>query len=225
MNNVKEGVYFINKPIGWTSFDVVAKIRAGIKQKTGKRIKVGHCGTLDPFAEGLLIILIGAATKKQAYYLKKDKEYVATLVLGQESETGDSEGTIVRFSESESISEKEVRTALTNFIGVIDQMPPHYSAIKVGGERAYKKARRGETFSIPAREVTIKEIECLEYHYPVLKFRVFCSSGTYVRVLGADIAKALGTKGYLSTLKRTKIGSITVAEAIQTEEVLEQISS
>lgn len=208
---LKEGIYLIDKQAGWTSFDVVAKTR-GI---TGIR-SIGHAGTLDPFATGLLIVLVGKEfTKRQDEFMKQDKEYEATLKLGKESTTGDPEGEI-REAESAkglSLGKDEVVLSLQKFIGDIEQTPPVHSAIKINGERAYKKARRGEEFEIPKRKVTIYGLDLMEYKYPLVKFRVKCSSGTYIRTLGVDIADKLGTKGYLTELRRTKIGEYDIKDA------------
>lgn len=213
----KEGVYLIDKESGWTSFDVVAKMR-GI---TGIR-SIGHAGTLDPFATGLLIILAGKEfTKRQDEFMKQDKEYEATLKLGEESTTGDPEGEIREVTNSkEQVTKKfqipnskEVQKALQKFIGEIEQAPPAHSAIKINGQRAYKKARKGEKFEIPKRKVQIYELELINYKYPLVRFRVKCSSGTYIRTLGMDIAEKLGTKGYLTELRRTKIGEYNIKDA------------
>lgn len=205
---MKEGIYLIDKETGWTSFDVVAKMRGitGIKA-------IGHAGTLDPFATGLLILLVGKEfTKRQDEFMKLDKEYEATLKLGEESTTGDTEGEIKKV-ESREYLEEEVEGALQKFIGEIEQTPPAHSAIKINGERAYKKARRGEEVHIPKRKVEIYEMELLDYKYPLVQFRVKCSSGTYIRTLGADIAEKLGTKGYLTELRRTRIGEYDIESA------------
>ncbi len=216
----KEGIYFINKPAGWTSFDVVAKMR-GI---TGIR-SIGHAGTLDPFATGLLIILVGKEfTKRQSEFMKLDKEYEATLKLGEASTTGDTEGEITPFAKVRNLGKpkrEEISSILNKFIGEIEQTPPPHSAIKINGERAYKKARRGEQFEIPKRKITIYDLELIDCKYPFVKFRVKCSSGTYIRTLGQDIAKALGTEGYLTELRRTKIGDYAVSGAKKIEDLNE----
>lgn len=208
---LKEGIYLIDKEAGWTSFDVVAKMR-GI---TGIR-SIGHAGTLDPFATGLLLILVGKEfTKRQDEFMKQDKEYEATLKLGEESTTGDPEGSIVQSEKSKVkiYSKEEIREVLQKFFGEIEQTPPAHSAIKINGQRAYKKARMGEEFEIPKRKVQIYELELISYKYPFVKFRIKCSSGTYIRTLGMDIAEKLGTKGYLTELRRTKIGEYDIQNA------------
>lgn len=206
--DLKEGIYLIDKQAGWTSFDVVAKMRGitGIKS-------IGHAGTLDPFATGLLIVLVGKEfTKRQDEFMKQDKEYEATLKLGEESTTGDPEGEIKKVGARAYLVE-EVEEALQKFTCEIEQTPPAHSAIKINGERAYKKARKGEQFEIPKRKVTIYNLDLIDYEYPFVKFKVKCSSGTYVRTLGMDIAEELGTKGYLTELRRTKIGEHDVKDA------------
>jgi len=208
---MKEGIYLIDKEAGWTSFDVVAKMR-GI---TGIR-SIGHAGTLDPFATGLLIILVGKEfTKNQDEFMKQDKEYEVTLRLGAESTTGDPEGEITKNSKFEirNLKREEIEQTLKKFIGEIEQTPPAHSAIKIAGERAYKKARKGEDFEIPQRKVTIYELELIAYEHPLVKFRAKCSSGTYIRTLGQDIAESLSTKGYLTQLRRTKVGEYDIKHA------------
>ena len=240
---MNEGVYLIDKETGWTSFDVVAWFKSRLqtsddrlqkKKKIPKsevrrlRAKVGHAGTLDPFATGLLIILVGKEfTKRQDEFKKLDKEYEATLKLGFSSSTGDTEGVISKDTRHKKQgtnkfkipNSKAVQDTLKKFIGEIDQTPPAYSAIKIDGERAYKKARRGEEFEISRRKVTIYELDLIEYKYPLVKFRVKCSSGTYIRTLGIDIAEKLGTKGYLTELRRTKIGEYDVKDAKKISEL------
>ncbi len=211
----KEGIYLIDKPAGWTSFDVVAKIRSisGVKS-------VGHAGTLDPFATGLLIVLIGKElTKRQSEFMQLDKEYEAVLKLGFESTTGDPEGEIVESKKVKIKSKKEVENTLEQFVGEIEQTPPAHSAIKIDGQRAYKKARRGEKFEIPKRKITIYSLYLISYDYPYLKFRVKCSSGTYIRTLGQDIAESLGTRGYLIELRRTRIGRYDIVNSRKIDEI------
>jgi tRNA pseudouridine55 synthase len=229
MNNT----YLVDKPVDWTSFDVVAKIRNGIRHKPGYsnnfRPKVGHAGTLDPFASGLMIVLVGDATKKQNSFMKLDKEYEAKMRLGWKSSTFDSEGEITEISDqasSFSIPDRtKVEEMMKNFLGEIEQVPPVFSAIKINGERAYKKARRGEDFKIPARFVRINSIEVMSYEYPYLEFRVSCSSGTYIRSLAIDIAEALGTVGYLTDLRRTKVGQFDISQAQNIDNLLASLQA
>lgn len=203
----------IDKPQGWTSFDVVAKVRGGLKQSTGiKKPKVGHTGTLDPMATGLLIIVCGAYTKRAQEFSKLDKVYEAELILGSTSSTDDEEGEKTEVSDQ--IPPREaVLAALESFKGEIEQTPPLYSAIKVGGQRAYKMARKGHEVALEPRKVTIYSIDKIEYDYPKLSFTVKVSSGTYIRSLARDLGMVLGTGAYLSGLKRTEVGKYSLNKA------------
>lgn len=221
-----DDILLVDKPAGWTSFDVVAKIRGQIRARyakkgikpTKRQLKVGHSGTLDPFATGLLIILLGEACARSDEFLKLDKTYEATLRLGQTSTTGDPEGGLVQVSDRKPQIE-EVRTVLEGFIGEIKQVPPAYSAIKIGGERAYKLARAGQTVDIPSRQVTIHSLELLGYAYPEVKIRAHVSSGTYIRTLAEDIGKKLGTGAYCGALRRTKISQWSIDQAKKIEDI------
>lgn len=213
-------VIYIDKPAGWTSFDVVAKIRgkirrgytlAGVKP-TKRQLRVGHTGTLDPFATGLLIILLGDATKRSDEFLKLDKVYVATIHLGQTSSTGDPEGEMSEVS-THVPTQQEVDDTLRQFVGKIEQIPPGYSAIKINGVRAYKLARKGEVVEIPPRIVTVYDLELLDYVYPDLKIRAHVSSGTYIRTLAEDIGHVLETGAYCSQLRRTQVGEVSIDQA------------
>lgn len=205
-------IILIDKPAGISSFGVVAKVRAKLRDEFGKKIKVGHTGTLDPFATGLLILLSGKMTKKSADFLKLDKEYLAELKLGFVSSTGDPEGVIEKLDDK-NINIKEIKKVINSFIGKIKQKVPAFSAVKINGQRAYKLARAGKDFETPTREVTIYNIEILEYNYPKLTIRCHVSSGTYIRTLAEDIGKALGTGAYLTSLRRTKIGNYDIKDA------------
>ena len=221
-------IILIDKPAGWTSFDVVAKIRGKIKagynakgeKPTKKQLRVGHAGTLDPFATGLLIILFGDACKKAGEFLKLDKTYEFTAKLGETSTTGDPEGTITTVIDTIP-SQKAVTEALKQFEGVVSQVPPAFSAIKVDGKRAYKLAREGKEVSIPAREVKIDRLEQVEYKYPYLKCVCDVSSGTYIRTLVEDIGKKLETGAYCTELRRTRISRFAIADAVSVESALE----
>jgi len=219
LSKAKEGILLVDKPVGWTSFDVVAKIRGQIRREyqeqgikpTKRQLKVGHAGTLDPFATGLLVILLGDATKKADEFLKLDKVYEATIRLGQTSTTGDSEGEITNVSDQVP-SREEVEAALNKFIGEITQIPPIFSAIKVNGQRAYKLAHAGKEVEIPPRQVTIYSIELLDYTYPDITIRTHVSSGTYIRTLAEDVGVELGVGAYCSTLRRVTIGPYSLCE-------------
>ncbi len=204
----------VNKPPGMTSHDVVSAVR----KMTGEK-RVGHGGTLDPFASGVLVVGISReSTKKLGEVLKgTEKEYVADLELGKTSVTGDPEGKIIESAEKANISaitEKQIKSVLDTFKGEITQTPPSYSAIKIDGVPAYKRARRGEKIDLPKRKVTIKEIELVGISLPHIKIRVVVSSGTYIRSLAEDIGKALGVGAYLTGLIRTRVGKFTIEESI-----------
>lgn len=213
-------ILLIDKPAGWTSFDVVAKIRGKIRadytkqgiKPTKKQLRVGHAGTLDPFATGLLIILLGDACKQAGDFLKLDKTYEFTARLGQVSTTGDPEGEITDVS-GVVPSQAAVEAVLQQFNGGIEQTPPAYSAIKIGGKRAYKLAREGKKVDIPPRTVTIYSLKSVTYEYPLLKCVCEVSSGTYIRSLIEDIGTALGTSAYCIKLRRTRVGGYSIDNA------------
>jgi len=217
---MNDEILLIDKPAGWTSFDVVAKIRGQIRAQyrergekpTKRQLRVGHAGTLDPFATGLLIILKGDACKRAGEFLKLDKVYEATIRLGQTSTTLDPEGEITSVSDREP-TEAELVQVLEQFVGEITQTPPIFSAIKVDGKRAYKLAREGKAVEIPARTVTIHSVELLDYTYPDVKIRVHVGSGTYIRTLAEDVGKALGVGAYCAALRRTRVGEWDIKNA------------
>ena len=214
----------VDKPAEMTSFGVVARVRRVLSQKKQvKRVKVGHTGTLDPFATGLLILMTEKDTKKCQEFLKLDKVYEATIRLGATSTTGDPEGEITTTIPETQISEEEVKKVVQSFHGKITQKLPIYSAVKVNGERAYKLARKGAKVEMPEREVEIYEIEVLNYEWPYLKIRAHVSSGTYIRTLGEDIGARLGVGGYLTELRRMRIGEYKIEDAKALEEVMEEI--
>jgi tRNA pseudouridine55 synthase len=210
---VTDGILLIDKPAGMTSFGVVARVRRVLSQQAGKKVKVGHTGTLDPFATGLMILVVGKETKNAMTLTKLDKVYEATIVLGKTSSTGDTEGELTDISDKNP-SVDEVNTALKEFIGEITQIPPMFSAIKVNGQRAYKLAHKGEVVEIPSRQVMIYSLEIEHYAYPELKIRTHVSSGTYIRTLAEDIGKTLGTGAYCSQLRRIKIADHTIDDAV-----------
>ena len=225
---MEDGIVLIDKPAGWTSFDVVAKIRGKIRRTyteqgvkpTKRQLKVGHAGTLDPFATGLLVILLGEATKKATEFLKLDKVYEAEIILGQESTTGDPEGELTAVSDTKPTTE-EVQAVLAAFTGEIRQRPPIFSAIKINGRRAYKLARDGKEVGVPERTVTIHSLELLDYTYPSLKIRTHVGSGTYIRSLAVDIGRALGTGAYCGALRRTRIADWSIDDAEQLNEYVQ----
>jgi tRNA pseudouridine55 synthase len=209
--NFEEGaVILIDKPLEWTSFDVVGKIRNTIRVK-----KVGHAGTLDPLATGLLILCTGKMTKRIDEYQAQEKEYEGELVLGKTTPSFDLETEVDQEFDISALTEEMIRGNVTGFVGTIQQIPPLYSAIKVNGVPLYKKARKGQEVEIKAREVTISEFEITEVQLPVVKFRVVCSKGTYIRSLVRDFGVALGNGAYMSALRRTRIGNFHVKDAEQ----------
>lgn len=209
---MREGILLIDKPDGMTSFGVVARVRRVLSQQAGKKVKVGHTGTLDPFATGLLILCIGKETKNAMSYTKLDKVYEATVRLGQTSTTGDPEGEVTDVSDRQPMQE-EISIVLGKFTGEITQRPPIFSAIKIGGRRAYDLARQGKEVEIPERKVMIYSLELVDYAYPEIKIRTHVSSGTYIRSLAQDIGDMLGTGAYCTQLRRTKVADWDVQDA------------
>lgn len=212
--NEPHGLWLINKPKEMSSFGVVARLRRALDVR-----KIGHAGTLDPLATGLMLLLVGKEFTKQAgELLKLDKSYRLEITLGGTTATDDAEGTIEPISSREPTLE-EVKTTLQVFSGKIEQMPPDFSAIKVAGKRAYKLARKGEKPALKARPVTVYAWKNLEYAYPLIRAEVSVSSGTYIRSLARDIGLKLGVGGYLSALQRTEIGSYQLSEAVELENI------
>lgn len=218
MEQPHDGIVLIDKPTGMSSFGVVARVRRVLSEQAGKKVKVGHTGTLDPFASGLMILVVGKECKNAAQYTKLDKWYETTIMLGAQSTTGDTEGEISPIAGTMPIERARIDAAVAEFIGEIHQTPPVYSAIKINGQRAYKLARAGQSVEMPSRQVTIYSCEILRYEYPELELRVHVSSGTYIRTLAEDIGSALGTGAYCQTLRRTRIAEHTVAQARQLTE-------
>ncbi|MEO8784912.1 MAG: tRNA pseudouridine(55) synthase TruB [Candidatus Saccharimonadales bacterium] len=215
-----DGLLLIDKPSGWTSFDVVAKVRGTLKHAGLPKPKVGHTGTLDPLATGLLILVVGSYCKRAQEFSKLDKTYQVTAKLGQTSTTGDAEGQLTAVSQQQP-SHEQVEAAIAKFSGPISQMPPQYSAIKVNGKRAYQLAREGKVADLQPREVTIYGYVDAEFVYPNLSFEVSVSSGTYIRSLVEDIGTDLQTGAYTTKLRRTKVGDYAVDDAM----TIEQLSS
>ncbi len=218
-----DGLLLIDKPKGWTSFDVVAKVRGVLraeakKQGLQKKIKVGHTGTLDPMATGLLVLAIGAYTKKVPELTKQDKWYEAVITLGGTTPTDDAEGEVTPVS-SFVPEESRVIDAVRQYEGELQQMPPQFSAIKVGGVRSYAAARAGKEVSLATRPITVYAYKDVVYAYPHLSFAVHVGSGTYIRSLARDIGKDLGTGGYLSDLRRTEVGTFHVSSALSPENI------
>lgn len=211
----KEDIILIDKPAGLSSFGVVARVRRRLSEQAGKKIKVGHTGTLDPFATGLLILLANKATKLSNQFLKLDKWYEATICLGKTSTTGDPEGEIIEQNTEKVPTLEEVKAVVNQFVGQITQTVPAFSAVKIDGQRAYQLARRGEAVSMPTRQIEIYSLEILSYNYPELIIRTHVSSGTYIRTLGEDIGKALGVGAYLTALRRTQVGDYQIKNAVK----------
>lgn len=209
---MNDDILIIDKPAEMTSFGVVTRIRRVLSRELGKKAKVGHTGTLDPFATGLMLIVTGKKCKDAGQFSKLDKTYEATIRLGQTSTTGDPEGEITEVSASMPTRD-EVEAVLPKFTGQIEQRPPIFSAIKINGQRAYKLARDGQEVEIPLRTITIYELEIVDYTYPDLKIRTHVSSGTYIRTLASDIGAALGVGAYCTHLRRTRVGDYTIAQA------------
>jgi len=216
-----DGYLLIDKPIGISSFGVVARVRRAIRVETGRKIKVGHTGTLDPLASGLLILVLGSYTKRAQEFSKMDKTYEAELTLGSTSATGDAEGPITEASRQKP-EDREVKKVLESFVGKISQTPHAHSAVKVGGQRAYKLARQGKEVIIEPRQVTIYAVEKVRYKYPKLSFIAEVSSGTYIRSLAEDIGQKLGTGAYLSALRRTKVGRFDISDSVAIDDTSEQ---
>ena len=207
-----DDIVLIDKPAGMTSFGVVARIRRVLSQQAGWKVKVGHTGTLDPFATGLMILVTGKKCREAAMYTKLDKWYEADIRLGQTSTTGDPEGELTSVSDRQP-SQLETERVLQQFTGEIRQRPPIFSAIKINGQRAYKLARDGQEIEIPERTVQVYAIELVDYTYPSLKIRAHVSSGTYIRSLAVDIGEKLGVGAYCHELRRTKIAEFDVQNA------------
>jgi tRNA pseudouridine55 synthase len=213
-----DGILLVDKPEGWTSHDVVAKVRSILRAEKGQKIKVGHTGTLDPTATGLLILVLGSYTKRAGEFSKLDKVYKAELTLGAVSSTGDREGKITQKS-AKRPALQQIEKVLSQFKGKIQQTPHIYSAVKVNGRKAYEMARKGQEVRLEPRKVTIYGITDVKYDYPELKFAGKVSSGTYIRSLAEDIGEALGTGAYLSALRRTKIGEYSLSKSLASEDL------
>jgi len=207
-----DGIILVDKNEGETSFDVVRRAKRTFQKK-----KIGHAGTLDPFATGLLIILLGQGTKLSDYLMSGEKKYLATMTLGTATDTLDRTGRIVGTMAVPDVDQEEVRRAVSEFTGDIEQMPPAYSAINVNGRRAYELARKGIAVNLKKRTVTIRSIEVLDLNLPDITFEVICSGGTYVRTLAADIAERLGSAGHLKSLRRLSSGGFDVRHALDSK--------
>lgn len=211
--NLEEGeIILVNKPLDWTSFDIVARIRAMFEIK-----KIGHAGTLDPKATGLLILCTGKMTKQIDTFIGWDKEYTGIFELGAITKSFDTETEVFDNKDVSGITEFDIKHGFSKFIGVQQQLPPMYSAIKLNGRRLYKDARKGKDIERATRTVEIKEFEMTSFNLPFVGFRVVCSKGTYIRSLANDVGVMLGTGAYLKQLTRTRIGDFHVDEALPVE--------
>ncbi len=213
----------MDKPLGWTSFDVVKRIRGKLHHRLGiKKLKVGHAGTLDPLATGVLIVCTGKMTKQIDELQAHVKEYVAEITLGATTPSFDLETPIDATYPTEHITREQVEQVLQQqFVGSIKQVPPSYSACKVDGHRAYKMARKGKEVELKAKELVIDEIELLNYSMPRIEIRVVCSKGTYIRALARDIGQALGSGAHLTALRRTRVGGVRVDDCLQVPDMLD----
>jgi tRNA pseudouridine55 synthase len=216
-------ILLINKPLTWTSFDVVNKIRYAISKKIGQRIKVGHAGTLDPLATGLLIICTGKMTKQIDDFTGLDKEYTGTFLLGATTPTYDAEMEPDAIFPVEHVDETLLNNTVTKLTGVLQQMPPVYSAIKIDGKAAYAQTRKGKDVEMKPRSIEIKSFELTRIAIPEVDFKVMCSKGTYIRSLAFDFGKTLNSGAYLKTLCRTKIGEFELKDSLTVEECVNAI--
>ena len=208
-------IFAVYKPKGPTSYDVIREI----KNKLGKNIKIGHAGTLDPLASGILVIGLGDATKRLGDEVKKEKEYITKIKLGEKSTTDDGEGEKILNQSCRIPKQSEIQNILEKFVGKINQIPPRYSALKIGGQPAYKRVRRGEVLEMKSREVEIKNIEFISYEWPYLELKVVTGPGVYIRALARDIGEELGTWGYMTELERIRVGDFRKENAVTIEEI------
>lgn len=216
----------IDKPLGWTSFDAVKRIRGGIQRRLGvKKFKVGHAGTLDPLATGVLIICTGRATRQITMLQEGTKEYIAELTLGATTPSFDLETEIDARYPYEHVTEALIADTLPRFTGKVMQVPPVFSAVKVDGKRAYSYARKGREVELKPKPLEISELELLSYESPKLTLRVVCSKGTYIRALARDIGEALGSGAHLSALRRTRVGDVRVEECLSIDLALDVIAN
>lgn len=213
-------VFLINKPYQWTSFDVVKKVRNALKIK-----KVGHAGTLDPLATGILIVCAGKKTKSIDSYMAQEKEYTGTFVLGKTTESFDLEKEVTDVADPSSITLDQVKSAVAQLNGDILQVPPMHSAIKVGGKRVYESARKGLEVKMEARPVTVSEFEVTAFEIPNVHFRIVCSKGTYIRSLARDLGEILEVGAYMSGLTRTRIGEFNLDNADELTHLIEKIKA
>lgn len=224
LNPVEGEIFYVDKPLRWTSFDVVKRIRGVLSRRTGiKKLKVGHAGTLDPLATGVMTVVTGRATKRIEELQAHTKEYVADIRLGATTPSFDLETEVDAEYPWEHIGREQVEAVLQRFLGTIKQVPPAFSACKIDGKRAYKMARKGKEVYIKAKELVIDDIELVAMQLPVITVRVVCSKGTYIRALARDIGEALGSGAHLVGLRRTRVGDVGVDDCEQVSQLIERL--
>ncbi|MFQ9316183.1 tRNA pseudouridine(55) synthase TruB [uncultured Dysgonomonas sp.] len=226
MDFISGEVLYINKPLNWTSFTLVRKLRNKLCRKLGiKKLKVGHAGTLDPLATGVMIVCTGKKTKLIESFQYQTKEYIATIKIGETTPSFDLETAVDGVFPVEHITQELVEAKLKDFIGEIEQVPPTYSACKVDGKRAYEFAREGQDVELKPKLLVIDEIQLLDYSFPEIRVRVVCSKGTYIRALARDIGVALGSGAHLTALERTRIGEVTLDQCIEGSQIEEFVDA
>ena len=226
MDYIAGEILYFNKPLTWTSFNLVNRVRGVLSRYLGvKKLKVGHAGTLDPLATGVMILCTGKATKLIESFQYQTKEYIATLQLGATTPSFDLEKEIDATYPTEHITEDLVRTTLQQFVGTIEQVPPTFSAVKIDGKRAYQYAREGMEVDIKPKTLVIDEIELIDCQLPSITIRVVCSKGTYIRALARDIGIALQSGAHLTALQRTRIGNITLNQCLEYEDFVNQLAN
>lgn len=224
-NPIQGEILYIDKPLHWSSFDAVKRVRGALLRRLGlKKMKVGHAGTLDPLASGVMIVCTGKATKRIDELQAHIKEYIATIALGATTPSFDLETSIDATFPTAHITRELVEDALTRFTGRIEQVPPAFSACKIDGKRAYKIARKGKEVNLKAKVLVIDEIELLEYSQQSITIRVVCSKGTYIRALARDIGEALNSGGHLTALRRTRVGNVSINDCLSVEQAVEMIN-
>lgn len=226
LNPVEGEIFYVDKPLRWTSFDVVKRIRGVLSRKTGiKKLKVGHAGTLDPLATGVMTVVTGRATKRIEELQAHTKEYVAEIKLGATTPSFDLETEIDAEYQWQHIGKDRIEEVLKSFVGAIKQVPPAYSACKIDGKRAYKMARKGKEVNIKAKELVIDEIELLAAELPIITIRIVCSKGTYIRALARDIGVALDSGAHLVGLRRTRVGNVRVEDCEQVDALIGRLEN
>lgn len=226
MNFVEGEILYVDKPLGWTSFDAVKRLRGAVLRRMGvKKFKVGHAGTLDPLATGVMIVCTGKATKRIEELQSGVKEYIATIALGATTPSFDLETKIDATYPIDHITRQLVESVLQKFTGRIEQVPPAYSACKVDGKRAYTMARKGKEVELKPKILVIDEIELLDYLHTEITIRVVCSKGTYIRALARDIGEALGTGAHLTALRRTRVGDVKISDCMSVDEAAAMIAN